>query len=107
MECKSLRDSGEELSRFDIAYFAASVDNAETNREFADSLNLNYPILSDPDKKVAAAYGVLNDSQSYARRWTFYIDSRGKIAKIDRQVSPSSAGNDLVKTLVELGFPKK
>ena len=47
------------LRAFDVAYFAASVDDAETNKKFAESLELDYPILSDPDKKVAEAYGVL------------------------------------------------
>ncbi len=40
------------LRTFDVAYFAASVDDAETNKKFAESLELDYPILSDPDKKV-------------------------------------------------------
>lgn len=102
MECKSLRDSGEELKAFDVAYFAASVDDAETNKKFAESLDLNYPILSDPEKSVSKAYGVLNDSGSYAQRWTFYIDKDGKIAKIDREVKPASSGADLVANLKEL-----
>ena len=54
------------LRAFDVAYFAASVDDAKTNKEFAESLELDYPILSDPDKKVAEAYGVLRSG--YAAR---------------------------------------
>jgi peroxiredoxin Q/BCP len=42
-----------------VAYFAASIDKPETNRKFAQSLELDYPILSDPGKQVARAYGVL------------------------------------------------
>ena len=83
MECKSLRDSGSEIRRYEVAYFAASVDSVEKNAEFAKSLALDYPILSDPEKSVASAYGVLNDSGEYARRWTFYINKEGKIDKID------------------------
>jgi peroxiredoxin Q/BCP len=107
MECKSLRDSGSEIRRFNVAYFAASVDSAETNRKFAESLQLDYPILSDPDKSIASAYGVLNDSGQYARRWTFYIDKEGKIEKIDKEVKPASSGADLVSNLESLGYSRK
>jgi peroxiredoxin Q/BCP len=107
MECKSLRDSGSEIRRFQVAYFAVSVDTVETNRKFAESLNLNYPILSDPEKTVASAYGVLNDSGQYARRWTFYISKEGRIEKIDREVKPATSGQDLVANLETLGYSKK
>jgi len=70
-------------------------------------LNLDYPILSDPGKEVAAAYGVLNDSGQYARRWTFYIGPDGKILKIDREVKPATSGADLVSSLESLGYSRK
>jgi len=49
-----------------VAYFTASVDSAETNKKFADSLELDYPILSDPGKEVAKAYGVITGDKAYA-----------------------------------------
>lgn len=104
MECISLRDSGEAISQFDVAHFAVSVDDEETNRKFAESLEANYPILSDPDKSVAEAYGVLHESGNFAMRWTFYIDKDGFIRHIDREVSPATAGQDLVARLQALGF---
>ena len=107
MECKSLRDSGSEIRRYEVAYFAASVDTVEKNTEFAKSLDLDYPILSDPEKSVASAYGVLNDSGQYARRWTFYINREGKIDKIDKEVKPATSGADLVSNLEALGVPKR
>lgn len=87
-----------------MAYFTASVDSAETNKKFADSLELDYPILSDPDKEVAKAYGVITGDKAYASRWTFYIGKDGKILYIDRQVSPASHGKDVVERLKALGM---
>jgi thioredoxin-dependent peroxiredoxin len=104
MECKALRDSAEALSQYDIAFFAASVDDLQTNTRFAEELELNYPILSDPEKTTAAEYGVLNDSGTFAQRWTFYIDKTGRIIEIDKEVKPASAGEDLVATLQRLGL---
>ena len=58
-QCKALKESGEAIRAYDVAYFAASVDDAETNKKFAESLELDFPVLSDPDKSTAKAYGVV------------------------------------------------
>lgn len=89
-----------------MAFFAASVDSAETNKKFAESLDLDYPILSDPEKKVAKAYGVLA-ILGYAKRWTFYIDKEGIIRKIDDDVKPAEHGKAVAKALEELGVLKR
>lgn len=89
-----------------MVYFAASVDDADTNKKFAEHVEADYPILSDPDKKVAAAYGVVNAERQFAARWTFYIGPDGKILAVDTKVSPKTAGEDVVRTLEELKVPK-
>jgi len=83
-----------------------SLDDAEKNRAFATSLGADLPVLSDPDGRVAKDYGVLALGGLYARRWTFYIDPAGVIRKIDKAVSPDTAGADVVRTLEELDFPR-
>ena len=84
-----------------VSYFAASVDSAAVNAKFAESLGLAYPILSDPTKEVARAYGVLAPS-GYASRWTFYIGADGRILDIDTKVSAASHGSDVVAKLTDL-----
>ena len=68
-------------------------------------------MLADPDKKVAAAYGVIPPdappNRQFARRWTFYIDPTGKIAAIDKEVKPATSGQDIVQKLGELKVPKR
>jgi peroxiredoxin Q/BCP len=88
-------------------YFTASVDDAETNKKFAEHVEADYPILSDPEKKVAAAYGVVTPERQMASRWTFYIGPDGKILAIDQKVSPRTAGADIVTKLQELGVKKR
>ena len=88
-------------------YFAASVDDAETNKKFAEHVEADYPILSDPDKKVATAYGVVDAQRQLAARWTFYIGPDGRIRDIDAKVSPRTAGEDVVKKLEVLQVPKR
>ena len=76
-ECKSLRSSGEEIRKFDVAYFTASCDTPEVNKKFAESLQLDYPILSDPTRETAKAYRVVSGEGKNAARWTFYIGKDG------------------------------
>ncbi len=85
-----------------MAYFAASVDTAEENRRFAEHVEADYPILADPSKETAAAYGVLG-RLGFASRWTFYIGPDGKILEIDSAVSVKTAGEDIAKKLAALG----
>ena len=83
-----------------------SLDDPEKNKAFAESLSGNFPLLSDPGKKVAKEYGVLALAGLYARRWTFYIDRDGIIQYIDKSVDSETAGADIVKRLDTLGFSK-
>ena len=103
LECKALRDSDEQIQSFNVAYFMASVDNAEDNKGFAEQNNATFPILSDPEKSMCADYGVLSD-RGFARRWTFYIDQEGIIRMIDKEVDPKAAGETLVRNLDQLGL---
>jgi thioredoxin-dependent peroxiredoxin len=108
LECRSIRDNSETITKFDVAYFMASVDTQEKNKQFADQEQANFPMLSDTDKKVGTAYGVLN-ARGIANRWTFYIGPDGKILFIDKNVNPTvaNAGQILAAKLQELGVKKK
>ena len=89
-----------------MTYFAISTDDAATNKKFAESLSCDYPILADPDKKVAEAYGVLGSGSGFAHRWTYYIGPDGKILDVDTQVKPQTAGADVAATLEALHVAK-
>jgi peroxiredoxin Q/BCP len=82
----------------------ASVDDAETNKKFAEQESADFPILSDPDKQVATAYGVLSP-QGLARRWTFYIGADGKLLFIEKgagATQTANAGETMAAKLEEL-----
>jgi peroxiredoxin Q/BCP len=105
-ECKSMKQSSDSLKGLDVAYFTASTDALEGekgNIAFAKSLDLDYPILSDPDGKVAKAYGVLKPDGKAANRVTFYIGADGKIAAVDSAVKTETHGADIASKLKELG----
>ena len=107
-ECKAFTSSGETIKSYNVAYFMASVDDADTNKKFAEQENANFPMLSDPGKKVADAYGVLKTpGAGFASRWTFYVGPDGKILYIDKAVNTATAGADLAARLDALGARKK
>ena len=98
IECKSLAENGHLIKKFDVTYFMASVDPLEENTKFGAEYKADFPLLSDPDKKVATAYGVLNQ-RGMANRWTFYIGKDGKIQAIDKAVKPATSAEDMAAKL--------
>ena len=90
-----------------MAYFGASCDSAEKNKQFADKLELNFPLLSDTDHKVAAAYGILNARGNRSNRTTIFVDKDGKIAHIQTKVNVGAHGPEIVAQLEKLKFPRK
>jgi peroxiredoxin Q/BCP len=54
--------------------------------------------LSDPDKSVARAYGVMTTS-GFPARWTFYIGKDGRILAIDKHVRTATSGADITSLL--------
>ena len=100
-ECESIGASSRALRQFNVAYFGASDDRLDTNRKFAESMGIEFPILSDPGKSVARAYGVLGSS-GFPSRWTFYIGKDGRIQQIDKGVRTGTHGPDIEKTLTDL-----
>ena len=94
----------------------ASVDTPEDNKRFAAEHGGSFPILSDPEKTTAKAYGTVRTDrppeQQAAARFTFYIGPDGKILDIDKGprgtgVGARTAGEDTIKKLEALGVKKK
>jgi peroxiredoxin Q/BCP len=122
IECKSLAENGDKIRTYDVTYFMASVDALEDNIKFAKATSVtlgeganarvvekkeaDFPMLSDPNKQVATAYGVLNP-RGTANRWTFYIDKAGKIAAIDKAVRPESSAEDFLTKLAEIKVARR
>jgi peroxiredoxin Q/BCP len=119
IECKSLAENGDMIRAYDVTYFMASVDPIDKNIEFAKATSVkigetevskkeaDFPLLSDPSKEAAKAYGVLNEQRGWANRWTFYIAKDGKILHIDKDVQTrlATSAEDMAAKLKELKIP--
>lgn len=98
----SLRD---ELSRFkaqDTFVLAASVQDLESHRRFAEEENLNFPLLADTGRHLSFLYGVTDKLDGLSQRVTFFIDKEGIIRLIDRKVNAPTHGDDLANRLEDL-----
>lgn len=104
IECRSLTKNGDRLRQFQVSYFMISTDPIEANKEFATEQKADFPMLSDPTKETAKAYGVLGVFR-FANRHTFYIGPDGRILAIDKNVRPETSAEDMVAMLAQLNTP--
>lgn len=81
------RDHYEPLRGLGAKVFGISPDDAKSHGRFADKYTLPFPLLVDPDNKVATKYGVWREKHMYGRkhmgivRTTYLIGPSGKVAR--------------------------
>jgi peroxiredoxin Q/BCP len=87
----SLRDHNAEIQAKGAKVLGVSTQDAASHRRFASAHRLNFPLLADPDRKVARAYGAIGGGGIFglaqammglADRVTFIIDEQGRIAAV-------------------------
>ncbi len=87
-EACDFRDSLNDLVNKGYRVVGVSPDSLSSHKRFREKYNLNFPLLSDPDKKVAEAYGAYGEKKMYGRvtkgiiRSTFLIDEEGRIVRV-------------------------
>ena len=87
-----------EFATENAAVLGVSVDSIDSHRSWADELGgLNYPLLSDEDKTLSRAYGVLEDKEGVSLRATFIINPAGVICY--QVVSHVNVGRSVEETL--------
>ncbi len=81
-ELAELQQAWTTFERHEVEILGISCDPMFSLRAFADSHDIQFPLLSDfwPHGEVAASYGVFNEASGAARRSTFVLDTAGTIA---------------------------
>ena len=75
----SYRDRAEDMSALDATVVGISGQDVESHREFTTHHGLTVPLLADPDKAVARAFGVTRPMLG-TQRATFIVDEAGIVA---------------------------
>jgi len=90
----SVRDASKELKKLGAAAIGISPDQPPKQKKFDEKYNLGFPLLSDPDNKVAKAYGAWGEKSMYGKKYegiirsSFVIDENGKILQASYKVKP-------------------
>jgi len=90
----SIRDASKKLKKLGAAALGISPDEPPRQKKFDDKYSLGFQLLSDPDNKVAKAYGAWGEKSMYGKtyegiiRSSFVIDDKGKILQASYKVKP-------------------
>lgn len=91
-EACDFRDYHPEFGKLNAVVLGISPDDVKSHDRFTAKHELPFPLLADPDHKVAEAYGVWVLKKMYGReymgieRTTFVIDAEGKVARVWNKV---------------------
>lgn len=103
------RDRKAEIEKMGAVVLGVSPDTVEKHVKFRDKYELNFPLLADPDHKIAEKYGAWREKTMYGKkkmgiqRSTFLIDANGKVAKVWQRVKVDGHDDQVIEALKELG----
>src|SRR5580658_6089675 len=100
-EACSFRDGYQHLQRWGIVLFGCSIDSADNHRAFARKYSLPFPLLIDPDNKIAKAYGADNGIPILVLdRLVFYVFGEyGCLLEVYPKVAPACHATDIISDL--------
>ena len=101
----SVRDARHDLKEFRVAAVGISPDGTDAQKNFDNKHSLEFPLLSDPDHKVAELYGAWGEKKMYGKsfmgivRSSFLIDETGKIMGAWYKIKPENTVPEAKKVL--------
>lgn len=103
-EACSFRDDLFKLEKLGAKVVGVSVDDSDSHAKFAQKYHLPFPLLADKDGKIADSYGALRNLGLFhiAKRYTYLIDPKGKIAKAYLDVDTSRHSQQIIDDLQHL-----
>jgi peroxiredoxin Q/BCP len=104
-EACNFRNLAAEFSQAGAQRLGISSDSVDKQKEFSDKNNFDYPLVSDPDRAVAEAYGVRRHfGLTPVKRATFVIGKDGVIIEtISSELRMSKHADDALLVLKNLG----
>ncbi len=100
-----MRDARPQLGKMGVAVIGISPDTPRQQKNFDTKHTLGFPLLSDPEHRVAEAYGVWGEKKMYGKtvmgivRSAFLVDVEGHIAAVWYKISPKNTVPELLKEL--------
>jgi peroxiredoxin Q/BCP len=101
-EARAFRDAAARFEELDTAIVGVSTQSVESHKRFVANNELPFPLVSDQDKAISSAYGVLKENGKNAERATFLIDRKGTIRAVWPKVSITGHADEIVKEIQKL-----
>lgn len=101
-EAEQFEERYEQYDEYGVAVYGVSVDDVESHCEFAETSDLSFDLLADPDGNVADAFGV-DRVDGRTRRTTFVI-AHGQVLGLYEGVRPDGHATDVLRDLGEAGL---
>jgi peroxiredoxin Q/BCP len=100
-EACAFRDGYARYQQAGIVVLGCSIQSADSHKAFIKKYSIPFPLLLDPDKKIASAYGAANGIPILGldRRITYVIDEQGKIIKVYPKVDPGLHAMQILKEI--------
>jgi peroxiredoxin Q/BCP len=96
------RDLAGEFAEVGAQRIGVSADSVAKQKEFDTKHSLGFPLLSDPDKKIAQAFGVKRFGPLMNKRSTFVIDTDRRIlAALSSEMNMEVHADEALKVLRE------
>lgn len=105
-EACDFRDRADSLLAADFSVVGVSPDPIDRLARFREKESLSYPLLSDEDHSVAAAFGAWGIKKNYGREYeglirsTFVIDAEGRLSRVYRNVKATGHVARLARDLL-------
>jgi len=104
-EACSFRDNIQPIQAKNAVVLGISPDSVKSHQSFVKKQNLNFTLLSDPDNKVAEAYGAWGEKSMYGKKYmgilrsTFVIGKDGNIKHVFEKVKPDGHAEEVIQVL--------
>lgn len=109
-EACSVRDKYKNITKHGYEIFGVSPDSAKRHLKFIDKYDLQYRLLTDPDKIVINSFGVWGPKKFMGReivgvyRTSFLIDEHGVISNIITKVKTKDHGQQILDSISEISL---
>jgi peroxiredoxin Q/BCP len=102
------RDDREKFRELGVKVLGVSLDDMGSHDAFKAKFSLNFPLLSDPEHKLADFFGVYGEREWQGKKFmglsrdTFLVDREGKVVRVFRGVNPQSTSQETYEAIKQL-----
>ena len=83
-----MRDEIDKFKFANMQPFGVNPASVDSHRGYVEKMQFNFPLLSDPERTIAAAYNALKEDGKGIQRTVYVIDRDGTVRFAQRGAPP-------------------